>query len=135
MTVSYTKSVPDLRLRFLWLSIGYALVALVVFLSLTGNPVKTGFSFPYEDKVYHAFAYFTLMAWFSQIYHDRFQRYMIAVIFVFMGITLEYLQSFDPDRYYEFADMIANSTGVALGFSIALTGAKNILLRIEKVIS
>ncbi|NOQ68740.1 MAG: hypothetical protein GQ573_01300 [Gammaproteobacteria bacterium] len=135
MTVSHTKSVPYLRLRFLWLSIGYALVALVVFLSLTSNPVKIGMSFPYEDKVYHAFAYFTLMAWFSQIYHDRFQRYMIAVVFVLMGITLEYLQSFDPYRYYEFADMIANSTGVALGFSIALTGAKNILLRIEKVFS
>ena len=52
-----------------------------------------------------------------------------------MGITLEYLQSFDPNRYSEFGDMIANSIGVALGFSIALTGAKNILLRIEKVLS
>ena len=131
----FTKAVPDLKLRFLWLTIGYALVAVVVFLSLTSSPVDLELSLPYEDKVFHAFAYFTLMAWFSQIYHDRFQRNMIAVVFVFMGITLEYLQGFDPDRYSEFGDIVANTTGVALGFSIALTGAKNILLRIEKVIS
>jgi len=130
-----SKAVPDLKLRFLWLTIGYALVALVVFLSLTSNPVDLELNFPYEDKVFHAFAYFILMAWFSQIYHDRFQRNMIAVVFVFMGMTLEYLQDFDANRYFEFADMIANATGVALGFSIALTGAKNILLKIEKALS
>ncbi len=131
----FTKTAPDLKLRLLWLSIGYGLVALVVFLSLTSSPVDMETGLPYEDKVFHAFAYFILMAWFSQIYHDKFQRNMIAVIFVFMGMTLEYLQSFDANRYSEFADMIANATGVALGFSIALTGAKNILLRVEKVIS
>lgn len=129
------KTVPDLKWRLWWLSIGYALVALVVFLSLTSSPVDPGLHFPNQDKVFHAFAYFILMAWFAQIYHDRSRCYMIAVIFVLMGITLEYLQGFDPNRYFEFADMIANSIGVALGFVIALTGAKNILLRIEKVIS
>ncbi len=131
----FAKAVPDLKLRFLWLTIGYGLVALVVFLSLTSSPVDMEMGLPYEDKVFHAFAYFILMAWFSQIYHDKFQRNMIAVIFVFMGMTLEYLQSFDANRYSEFADMIANATGVALGFSIALTGAKNILLRVEKALS
>jgi len=131
----FAKAVPDLKLRFLWLTIGYALVALVVFLSLTSSPVEMDLSFPYEDKFFHALAYFTLMAWFSQIYHDRFQRNMIAVVFVFMGMTLEYLQGFDPNRYFEYADMVANSIGVALGFAVALSGAKNILVRVERVIS
>lgn len=131
----FAKSVPDLKLRFLWLTIGYVLVAMVVFLSLTSSPVDMEMDLPYQDKFFHALAYFTLMAWFSQIYHDSFQRNMIAVVFVFMGITLEYLQSFDPNRYSEFGDMIANSIGVALGFSIALSSAKNILLRVEKIIS
>ena len=131
----FEKPVPDLKLRFLWLAIGYALVVLVVYLSLSSQPVDLELNVPYEDKFFHALAYFTLMAWFSQIYHDRFQRNMIAVVFVFMGVTLEYLQSFDPARYSEFGDMIANTIGVALGFSMALTGAKNILLRLEKIIS
>jgi len=131
----FAKAVPDLKLRFLWLTIGYALVTLVVYLSLTSSPVDLELNFPYQDKFFHALAYFTLMAWFSQIYHDSFQRNMIAVVFVFMGVTLEYLQSFDPVRYFEYADMVANSAGVALGFFIALTSAKNMLLRIEKVFS
>ena len=128
----FVKSVPDLKLRFLWLAIGYSLVMLVVFLSLSSSPIELDTSFPYQDKVFHAFAYFVLMAWFSQIYHDRFQRNMIAVVFVLMGVTLEYLQSFDPARYFEYADMVANTTGVALGFFIALSSAKNVLLRVEK---
>ena len=129
-----SKACPELKLRFLWITTGYALVALVVFLSLTSNPVDTGMSFPYEDKLYHAFAYFTLMFWFSQIYHDSFQRNMIAVVFIFMGFTLEYLQSFDPKRFAELGDMVANTAGVVLGLLMALSGAKNILLKIEKAL-
>ncbi len=131
----FLKACPELKLRFLWLLIGYALVALVIFLSLTSNPVDMGLSFPYEDKVYHAFAYFVLMIWFAQIYHDRFRRNMIAVVFVFMGVSLEYLQSFDPKRMSELGDMVANASGVALGFSLALTNAKNLLVKVERVIS
>lgn len=131
----FDKADPDLKLRFLWITIGYALVGLVVFLSLTSDPVDLELDVPYQDKFFHVLAYFTLMAWFSQIYHDRFQRNMIAAVFVFMGVALEYIQGFDPNRYFEFFDMLANSIGVALGFAIALTGAKNILLRIEKVIA
>ena len=130
----FAKAVPDLKLRFLWITIGYALAASVVLLSLTSNPVDTGLEFPYQDKLFHALAYFTLMAWFGQIYHDKFQRNMIAVVFVFMGFTLEYLQSFDPNRYAEIGDMFANMTGVAIGFSLALTKAKSILVQIENKI-
>ncbi len=122
---------PDLKLRFLWLTIGYALVALVFFLSLTSSPVDMELSLPYEDKFFHALAYFSLMAWFSQIYHERFKRNIIAVILVLMGVALEFLQGFDPERYFEYADMLANSVGVGLGFVVALTSAKNILLRFE----
>ena len=129
----FAKEVPDLKWRVWWLSIGYALVALVIFLSLTSSPVEVKLNVPYQDKIFHAFAYFVLMAWFSQIYHNRFQCYKIAVGFVLMGVTLEYLQGFDANRYFEFADMVANSIGVILGFSITLTAAKNTLLRLEKV--
>ncbi|RKZ66893.1 MAG: VanZ family protein, partial [Gammaproteobacteria bacterium] len=52
--------------------------------------------------------------------------------FVIMGVVLEYLQSFDPTRMSEFADMIANSTGVVLGLMLALTKAKFTLVNFEK---
>ncbi len=125
---------PELKLSFLWLSLGCVMVALVIYLSLTSSPVDTGLSFPYQDKVFHAFAYFVLMTWFAQIYHGRFQRNLIAVMLVIMGVMLEYLQSFDPNRFYEYADMLANSTGVVLGLLVTLTGVKNCLIRFEKVI-
>ena len=50
----FAKAIPDLKLRFLWLTIGYELVALVVYLSLTSSPVDLELSFPYQDKVFHA---------------------------------------------------------------------------------
>ena len=132
--MEFPKSDPDLKLRFLWLGIGYALVLLVVFMSLSSSPIDMGELFPYEDKVYHAFAYFTLMAWFGQIYHDSFQRSMIAIVFIFMGVLLEYLQSFDPNRMAEFADMVANTTGVGLGFWLALGPLRNTLLNVERLV-
>jgi len=131
----FEKAVPDLKLRFLWLAIGYALVMLVVYMSLSSDPISFETDFPNQDKFFHALAYFGLMSWFAQIYHDKFQRNMIALVFIFMGVALEYLQGFDPNRYFEFADMLANSVGVALGMVVALTSAKNILVKIEQVIN
>lgn len=130
----FAKVVPDLKYRFVWLTLGYAIVTLVVYLSLTSKPVSIDISLPYQDKVFHAFAYFVLMSWFMQIYHDRFQRTMIALVFILMGIMLEYLQSFDRARMFEVADMVANSVGVTLGFCLALTGARNSLAWFEKKI-
>ena len=122
---------PDLKFRLLWLFIGYVLVAIVTFLSLTSNPIDTGLQFPYEDKIYHAFAYFTLMAWFAQIYHGRTQRNLIAIVFIVMGCSFEYLQSLDVNRYAELADIVANSLGVLAGFFLTLTEVKNTLVKIE----
>lgn len=130
----FVDAYPVLKLRVLWLFIGFALIALVLYLSLTSNPVAMAGMFRYEDKLYHALAYFTLMAWFSQLYHQAAQRIIIALLFVFMGLMVEYLQSLNPDRYAEFGDMVANVTGVMLGFVLTQTAAKNILLRVEKQI-
>jgi VanZ family protein len=124
---------PHLKMRILWLAAGYSLIALVIFLSLTSSPVDTGLDLPYQDKLYHMLAYFSLMFWFAQIYHDRTKRNLMAVMFILMGMLLEYMQGFDPNRYSEFADMLANSMGVLLGLLLALTGAKNLLIRFERV--
>ncbi len=122
---------PKLKLRLLWLSIGYMLVALVVYLSLTSHPVEVDIEIDYLDKIFHTLAYFSLMFWFTQIYHDKFWRYSYAIFFVLLGIGMEYLQSFDPERFYEFADMLANTAGVVLALLLASTPAKNILLQID----
>jgi len=48
------------RLRPLWMSIGWALIALIVYLSLTANPPEV-FEFAFADKLKHLFAYSVLM--------------------------------------------------------------------------
>ena len=122
---------PKLKFRFIWLLVGYSLVSLVIYLSLTSRPVDVDIGVPFSDKLFHALAYFSLMIWFSQIYHVKLKRNVIALVFIVMGILLEYLQSFDPARSSEVADMVANTTGVALGFYLALSQAKNCLVIFE----
>ena len=100
---------PELRYRKLWLIIGYALIALVVYLSLTSSPVEIDTDLPYQDKLFHALAYFLLTFWFMQIYHIKHHVFWWVIFFLSLGLMLEYLQGFDPERYSEVGDMIANT--------------------------
>ena len=63
------RAMPKLnRLRFFhtWLALGYGLILLVIYLSLTPAPP----SIPIEngDKLGHGMAYATLMVWFAWLY-------------------------------------------------------------------
>lgn len=126
---------PEFRYRPLWLIMGYALVVLIIYLSLTGSPPEVDFGLDFQDKLFHVLAYFAMMGWFSQIYHVQTQRVIIAIVFVLMGVLLEYVQSFNPARYYETDDMIANMLGVAIAVLLAKTTMfRFILVRLESFI-
>lgn len=126
---------PDLRFRKLWLAIGYLLIVLVIYLSLSSSPVTIDTNLPYEDKLFHFIAYFVLTFWFMQIYHIR--HYVIAwvALFLCLGLTMEYLQGFNPYRYSETADMAANTLGVMAGFGLSITPLRYILVKLERYIS
>jgi VanZ family protein len=129
------ESNPDLRYFKLWLAIGYALMAFIIYLSLMSKPVELEIGFPYQDKFFHALAYFSLMGWFAQMFHVQSQRVAFAIAFIIMGAILEYMQSFDPARYYETEDMIANTLGVAIAVLVAKkTAFRFILVKIERLI-
>ena len=123
---------PHLRFRHLWLLIGYAMILLVVYLSLTSTPVRLDTGLPYQDKLLHMLAYFSLAFWFMQIYHVR--RYLLRwfVFFLLLGLLMEYLQGFDARRYSEVGDMIANVTGVALAAVLSRTRLRFVLARFEQ---
>lgn len=108
-----------LRFRSLWLFIGWILVTLVIYGSLTTKPVQLDIS--YFDKFSHLFSYFVLMVWFVQLNTKFIQHFFWALFFVALGITLEYLQALGGVRYFEWADMLANSTGVLLALVLAKT--------------
>ncbi len=121
-----------MRFRKLWLTIGYALVAIIIFLSLTPSPPKLDIE--QGDKLGHFLAYGTLMFWFCQIYATRSSRIAHALAFAAMGVALEYAQGMTDYRTFEYLDMLANATGVALGWAIAsLTGGET-LRRIERAL-
>ena len=126
----------DLVLRKLWLKIGYLLVICVIVLTLIPDPYYTlGIDDLFEnlsDKAQHLFAYVMLMGWFTQIYHSRKSHLVLAVSFISMGVALEFLQGLSQTRMFEVADMIANSIGVLLAWSVAYTRCSNILLYFEK---
>jgi len=117
----------QLKLKSLWLLIGYVLVAFVVLQSLTSSPVDVGIKL--WDKFLHTAGYFVLMGWFAQLYHAKKLRIIYALSFVAMGVAMEYVQSFDPARMAEFADMVANASGVLLALLITRIIAFRLVLK------
>ena len=126
---------PELRYRKLWLIIGYMLIVLVIFLSLTSAPVDIDTDLPYQDKLFHFLAYFSLTLWFIQIYHVRQHVVWGAIFFLCLGAMMEYLQGFDANRYSEMADMLANSLGVMAGVGLSMTPLRYTLVKLERYIN
>lgn len=107
-----------LSARSIWFLIGWFLVGMVVYLSLTPSPPKPP-AFPFDDKVFHFFNYFLLMLWFAVGFKKGRSRLLFAVGFILMGIALEFLQGLIPTRYFDFFDMLANSVGVLAGLLLS----------------
>ncbi|NTV95283.1 MAG: VanZ family protein [Thiobacillus sp.] len=111
--------------RHLWLAIGWGLVILVTVLSLLPPP-----SLPdaqVNDKFSHILAYFTLMAWFGQIYPERLKPFLALLA---MGAALEVLQGMTGYRDMSAYDMLANTVGVTLGW-LAARLRPDLLVRLE----
>ena len=113
----------------LWRLLGWALVLLVIYLSLTPKPPPATMNF--GDKIGHLAAYAALMGWWMQI-ERRPER--LALLFVLMGLALEILQSFSGSRNGDIFDMAANTLGVGLGWLSALL-LPNWLTRLDRLLA
>lgn len=129
-------SVEQHRFRFflLWLLIGWALIAMVLFLSLASSPPDI-LGFAFADKLKHLFAYSVLMGWLGQLYVSVRQQILWAVGFCVMGITLEFVQGWSGYRFFDVADMAANTLGVLLGWWLTRAWFAGFLLRVDQRIS
>ena len=125
------KSDKDLFLKKRWLAIGYAYLLFIIVISLIAEPDKAlgldGFFKLLSDKAAHFIAYGLLMGWFIQIYHTKKAHFIMAILFILMGVMLEYLQGMGQARMFEVADMLANGVGVVLAWSVAYTRLADIL--------
>jgi VanZ family protein len=96
---------------------GWLLAATIVWLSLTPSPPDPGFA--YGDKLGHFAAYAGLMFWFGALYRSPRPRVALALLWIAMGVALEFAQRATGDRNFELADIAADSLGVLLGWGIS----------------
>jgi VanZ family protein len=104
----------DLTRRRLWLTLGWMGVVLVILLSLMPNPPQGHVRF--EDKIGHVLAYFSLMFWFAQL-HGRWLPWALG--FLALGAGLEGLQGLSGYREMSLNDLLANASGIGLGWLAA----------------
>ncbi len=118
-------------LHRVWLALGWLWVAAVFYLSLMPHPPQP-ISFSGVDKWEHALAYALLMLWFCQVYVGRKARVRLLLSLVAMGVGIEFLQGMGGYRYFEYADMLANTTGVLIGWGLAQTRMGRVLTMLEE---
>jgi VanZ family protein len=109
-----------------WQGIGWLMVAVVCWLSLTPNPPEPPGLLGW-DKAQHLLAYGGLMFWFRQVFHRHWRW---PAFLTGLGMMLEFLQGFTGARTPDLFDVIANTMGVLLGVVLAELLA---VLRIEHV--
>jgi len=119
-----------LKYRSLWLAIGWGLVGLVIYLSLTPRPLELQVA--NGDKYSHLLAYFVLMGWFQQLYPGSLGRLLLLMLFMGMGTGIEFLQGMSGVRFFDPADMLANALGALLAWALGWTGFRTLLYRVEE---
>lgn len=97
-----------------WLAFGWLWVSVVLWLSLTPHPPQP-FTFDSSDKIEHCLAYFCLFSWFAVVLHAESRRLSVIGLTA-MGVLVEILQGWSGYREFEYADMLANGSGVLAGW-------------------
>ncbi|MDT8448511.1 MAG: VanZ family protein [bacterium] len=115
-----------LRHQKAWLAGGVLLLLLVAWGSLTPTPPQ-GPQFAGADKVNHLAAY-----WFLGWYFAQLLPWGNVTLGLFgYGLLIESLQGLSGYRFFEWADLAANGTGLALGLFAAAGAGGRALAWIE----
>ena len=121
---------PGLSLWRFWFTVGMAMVALVVYLSVANFHVPQLPS-TFGDKINHCIAYGTLMLWFGQLFQAHRSRIVVTLLLIVLGMAMEFVQAVLPYRFFDWFDMLANVAGVVLGACLLIIGADKLLAWLE----
>ncbi len=127
--MTFDEARRPLKYFTLWLTVGWLLVALIVYGSLTPSP--TQINVPNGDKFEHLFSYGVLMGWFMQLY-SRAAHLRLALLCVALGVGMEYAQLASGYRDFEYMDMVADASGVFIAWLLGKTIAAQILCKLER---
>ncbi len=118
-----------LRYFWLWFALGAGMVVAIAYLSLMSHP-PAPVNFQFADKVEHFLAYALLMIWFVQIFERRRHVWVLAALLLF-SIIIEMLQGLSGFRSFDFWDIMANFSGMGLGWLLGGTRVAQSLAQIE----
>lgn len=116
-----------LRLAHAWWSFGAVLVVMVTFLSLA--PPGEG-SARLPDKLVHFATYFVLAFWFVSLTPRRWHVAFAGVIL--LGGVIELLQGLTPQRFPEWLDFLANTSGAILALLVVRLLPVNFFVLLEQ---
>lgn len=94
----------------------FALLALGIYLGMRPTPPPAIYS--WQATFYHAGGLCSLTL-LSYLAFPRWRWWFRAVFMFSVGVAVEYVQSFHPTRSAEWADIYANSSGIAVGLILA----------------
>jgi VanZ family protein len=106
-------------MRVMLVAGGWLYAAAIVWLSLTPSPPQVDIA--NGDKLGHFLAYGVLMFWFGFLYRSARARMGYALLWIAMGVALEFAQRATGYRSFELADMAADMLGVLAGALAALS--------------
>jgi len=112
-----------------WQAIGWFMVLVVIWLSLTPKPPQLPSFFGW-DKAQHVTAYAGLMYWFGMCFvrHWHWPVFMLA-----LGIGLEFVQGATGLRSNDPYDILANMIGVVVGLFLADTPMGQWLVFVDRL--
>lgn len=116
-SISKSPIIKGLQSNTMWKLLFWVIFTLLLYLTLTPSPPKP-ISLNQIDKLYHLCAF----AGFTFIFKTAFKRVKPVIIFLLsasLGIMIEVLQYYIPNRGFSLADMLADIAGVCIGFYFA----------------
>lgn len=119
-----------LKFRRWWVTLGVALLVLVIYLCL--EPADGGGASRINDKLAHFLAFFALAGWFAALVERRFY-WLIALGMLSVGGLIEVAQGLMAlGRTADLLDFVADGAGVSAGILINLLIRDSWFGRIER---
>ena len=105
---------PQLKYFKLWFALWLGYLAFLSYICLTPIEVANLPEIPFLDKIVHIGAYIVLAYTFAEL--NRSNK-LIVIFCFFYGLAIELIQPY-TGRFFEWADLLANSTGLIIGLCV-----------------